>query len=96
MTEQELGVLLITFLPFIKIEDNSELFEMPNYMIGTQKKTLIYQENNIWVIEAGGQIKMTLEEHLRQDGPSECLKIHDQMMKELSERKQAGKILDKH
>ena len=54
MTEQELGVLLITFLPFIKIEDNSELFEMPNYMIGTQKKTLIYQENNIWVIGAEG------------------------------------------
>ena len=46
----------MTFLPFIKIEDNSELFEMPTYMIGTQKKTLIYQENNIWVIGAGGQI----------------------------------------
>ena len=54
MTEQELGVILIPYLPFIKIEDNSELFEMPSYMIGTQKKTLIFQENNIWVIEAGG------------------------------------------
>ena len=53
MTEEELWVVLITFLPFIKIED-SEFFEMPNYMIGTQKKTLIYQENNIWVIGAEG------------------------------------------
>ena len=39
---------------------------------------------------------MTLEELLRQDGPSECLKIHDQMIKELSEEKQTGKLLDKH
>ena len=54
MTEQELGVVLITFMPFIKVGDNSELFEMPDYMIGTQKKTLIFQENNIWVIRAGG------------------------------------------
>ena len=95
MTEQELGVVLITFMPFIKVGDNSELFEMPDYMIGTQKKTLIFQENNIWVIGAGGQIQMTLEEHIRQEGPNECLKIHDRMMEELSEAKQAGKVLDK-
>lgn len=39
---------------------------------------------------------MTLEEHIRQDGPNECLKIHDRMLEELSEGKRVGKVLDKH
>ena len=38
---------------------------------------------------------MTLEEHIRQDGPNECLKIHDRMIEELSEKKRVGKVPDK-
>ena len=38
---------------------------------------------------------MTLEEHIRQEGPNECLKIHDRMKEQLSEGKQGGKIPDK-
>ena len=39
---------------------------------------------------------MTLEEHIKQDGPNECLKIHDRMQQELSDGRQVGKVPDKH
>lgn len=76
MSEVELQVVLIALLPIIKMEVNPPA-DKCKYMIGTQAGILMIKTNQIMIRVGGGFA--TLEEHIRQVGPFECIKIYKLM-----------------
>lgn len=76
MSEVELQVVLIAMLPIIKIELNPST-EKCKYMIGTLANVLLIKANQIMIRVGGGFA--TLEDHIRQVGPFECIKIYKLM-----------------
>ena len=73
MTEEELSKVLLTMLPVNKIDPNPTE-DRCKYQIGTQAFGLIIRANKIMVRVGGGFA--TLEEHIKQIGPFECIKIY--------------------
>ena len=67
MTEQDIAKVLISHLPFIKLEEGK-------YMIGTEKRTIMVRSDRLMIRVGGGFA--TLEEYLHQNAPFECIKIH--------------------
>ena len=84
MKEEELQVVLIALLPFIKLEEKPAT-DKCKYMIGTQAGILMIKTNQIMIRVGGGFA--TLEDHIRQVGPFECIKIY-KLMKGNLERKE--------
>ena len=76
MNEVELQVVLIALLPIIKMEEKPAP-DKCKYMIGTQSGILMIRSNQIMIRVGGGFA--TLEEHIRQVGPFECIKIYKLM-----------------
>ena len=76
MSEIELQVVLLALLPIIKLEVNPSE-DKCKYMIGTQSGMLLIKSNSIMVRVGGGF--STLEEHIKQIGPFECIKIYKLM-----------------
>ena len=66
MTAKQISKLLLAHLPFIKLKDGQ-------YMIGTEKKTVMVRSNTLMIRVGGGYA--TLEEYLHQNAPFECIKI---------------------
>ena len=77
MNEAELQVTLLALLPVIKLEDKPMKPDQCKYMIGTISGLLLIKSDKIMIRVGGGYA--TLEEHLRQVGPFECIKIHKLM-----------------
>ena len=84
MSEVELQVVLIALLPIIKLEEKPTP-DKCKYMIGTQSGMLMIKTNQIMIRVGGGFA--TLEEHIRQVGPFECIKIY-KLMKGNLDRKE--------
>ena len=76
MDEQELNAVLLALLPVIKLEEKPPA-DKCKYMIGTQSTVLMIKTNKIMVRVGGGFA--TIEEHIRQVGPFECIKIYKLM-----------------
>lgn len=76
MSEVELQVILIALLPIIKLEEKPAP-DKCKYMIGTQAGILMIKTNQIMIRVGGGFA--TLEDHIRQVGPFECIKIYKLM-----------------
>ena len=79
MTEEELHAIMLTYLPLINIDDNPTK-ERCKFMVGTLAQTLLIKANKIMVRVGGGF--STLQEHIRQVGPFECIKIYKHMKSE--------------
>ena len=73
MSEDELHAVLMTLLPVANIEPAAAQ-DRSKYMIGTQSNSLVIRSNKILVRVGGGFA--SLEEHARQVGPFECIKIY--------------------
>ena len=76
MDEAELHVTLLALLPVIKIEERPPA-DKCKYLIGTQSNVLMIKANSIMIRVGGGYA--TLEEHIKQVGPFECIKIYKLM-----------------
>jgi len=76
MTEVELTVTLLALLPVIKLEERPPP-DKCKVMIGTLSGILMIRTNQIMIRVGGGFT--TLEEHIRQVGPFECIKIFKKM-----------------
>ena len=85
MSEEELHSVLMTLLPVANI-DASATQDRCKYMIGTLSNSLIIRSNKILVRVGGGFA--SLEEHAKQIGPFECIKIYKKV-KELEASNQA-------
>ena len=68
--------MLIALLPIIKLEERPQP-DKCKYMIGTQAGILMIKTNKIMIRVGGGFA--TLEDHIRQVGPFECIKIYKLM-----------------
>ena len=68
--------MLIALLPIIKLEERPQP-DKCKYMIGTQAGILMIKTNQIMIRVGGGFA--TLEDHIRQVGPFECIKIYKLM-----------------
>ena len=79
MSENELHTIMLTYLPLVNIDDNPTK-ERCKYMVGTLKENLLIKANKIMVRVGGGY--STLQEHIRQVGPFECIKIYKHMKAE--------------
>lgn len=77
MNEAELQVVLIALLPVIKMEERPATLDKCKYMIGTQSHVLLIKATTIMIRVGGGYA--TLEDHIRQVGPFECIKIYKTM-----------------
>ena len=84
MNEAELNAVLLALLPVIKLEEKPTA-DKCKYMLGTQVAVLMIKTNKIMVRVGGGFA--TIEEHIRQVGPFECIKIY-KIMKGNPERNQ--------
>ena len=76
MNEAELAITLLALLPVIKIEERPPK-DKCKYLIGTLTSVLMIKTNQIMVRVGGGF--STLEAHIEQVGPFECIKIHKLM-----------------
>ena len=72
MNQEELSAVLMTLLPVANIDAASKQ-DSCKYMIGTLSNALIVRSNKILVRVGGGFA--SLEEHAKQVGPFECIKI---------------------
>ena len=79
MSEDELHTVMLTYLPLVNIDENPTK-ERCMFMVGTLKENLLLKANKIMVRVGGGY--MTLQEHIRQVGPFECIKIYKHMKSE--------------
>ena len=87
MSEAELQVVLVALLPIIKLEERPQP-DKCKYMIGTQAGVLMIKTNQIMIRVGGGFA--TLEEHIKQVGPFECIKIY-KLMKGNPEKKEPSR-----
>ena len=76
MNEIELNKVLLALLPIIKIEEKPDA-DKCKYMAGTQVCNVMQKGNKLMVRVGGGFA--TIEEHIRQIGPFECIKIYKLM-----------------
>ena len=89
MSEDELHTVMLTYLPLVNIDENPTK-ERCMFMVGTLKENLLLKANKIMVRVGGGY--MTLQEHIRQVGPFECIKIYKHMK---SEEAKSTETIDK-
>ena len=69
---------LLALLPLICLEENvNKNADKCKYLIGSQPGVLMLKSNQIMVRVGGGYA--TLQEHIRQVGPFECVKIYKVM-----------------
>ena len=76
MSETELSVTLLAFLPIVRLEEKPSN-DKCKYMIGTQAGMMLIKTNQIMIRVGGGF--STLEAYIRQIGSFECIKIFKQM-----------------
>ena len=67
MSAEELYSVMLAFLPVIKIDEHPTP-QRCQYMIGTLSESLLIRANKMMLRVGGGF--MTLEEHIRQVGPT--------------------------
>ena len=67
---------LLALLPIIKCEEKPSP-EKCKYMIGTQSGIMMIKTNQIMIRVGGGFA--TIEDHIKQVGPFECIKIYKMM-----------------
>ena len=67
---------LLALLPVLKMEERPSP-DKCKYLIGTLTGVLMIKTNQIMIRVGGGFA--TLEDHIRQVGPFECIKIHKLM-----------------
>ena len=88
MNAEEINQLLSSILPIIKLESGK-------YMIGTEKKNIAIKSDRLLIRTGGGFT--TLEDHIKQNGPFECIKISKVMRDKNCSFKLAVKFyLEKH
>lgn len=76
MTEGELQCTLLALLPVLSLEEKPSP-DKCKYLIGTQAGVLMIKTNQIMIRVGGGFA--TLEDHIKQVGPFECIKIYKLM-----------------
>lgn len=85
MTESELVVTVMALMPFVQIEEQAK-DDKCKYMVGTVAHTLLLKSNAVMIRVGGGFA--TLEDHIKQVGPFECIKIY-KLMKGNEQKKEA-------
>lgn len=76
MNESELQVTVMAMLPLLQLEEKVAN-DRCKYLIGTVAHTLLIKGNQIMIRVGGGFA--SLEEHIHQVGPFECIKIYKLM-----------------
>ena len=74
MSTEDLFKVLVGLLPVIKIEERPADKNKCRYMIGTKDTNIVIRASNIYVRVGGGYA--TIEDHIKQVGPFECIKIY--------------------
>ena len=77
MNEAELQVILQAMLPLVRMEERPADGNKIKYMIGTLAHTLLIKGKSVMLRVGGGYA--SLEEHIKQVGPFECIKIYKLM-----------------
>ena len=72
----ELNSILLALLAIVKLEEKPAA-DRCKYLVGTSVVVMMVKSNKIMVRVGGGFA--TIEEHIRQVGPFECIKIYKQM-----------------
>ena len=93
MSEEELHSVLLTMLPVANI-DAAATQDRCKYMIGTLSTSLIIRSNKIMVRVGGGFA--SLEEHVKQVGPFECIKIYKKQKELDASNESKGKSVSNH